>query len=98
MTITKHRSGPSLVIELEGRLDTVTAADLERELKGSLDGVTDLVFDCSRLDYLTSAGLRALLFAYKALRGKGEIRVTNVNEMVREVFEVTGFTGIMTVE
>lgn len=98
MKITKELNGTTLNIALEGRLDTTTAPDLEKELKGSLDGVTELVLDFSKLDYISSAGLRVLLSAHKTMSGKGGMKVTNVNEIVQEVFEVTGFSDILTIE
>lgn len=98
MKITKELNGTTLNIALEGRLDTTTAPDLEKELKGGLDGVTELVLDFSKLDYISSAGLRVLLSAHKTMSGKGGMKVTNVNEIVQEVFEVTGFSDILTIE
>ena len=83
---------------LEGRLDTTTAPELERELKNDLDGATRLTLDFSKLDYISSAGLRVLLSAHKAMSRKDGMTVTNVNEMVREVFEVTGFSDILNIE
>lgn len=98
MTITKNLNGTTLTVALEGRLDTTTAPELENELKGSMDGITELIMDFSKLDYISSAGLRVLLSAHKAMRGKGQMKVTNVNEIVQEVFEVTGFSDILTIE
>ena len=98
MTINKNKSGSTLTIALEGRLDTTTAPDLEKEIKTSLDGVTELVMDFSKLDYISSAGLRVLLSAHKAMSKQGAMKVVNVNEMVMEVFEVTGFSDILTIE
>ncbi len=98
MTINKNRSGSTLTIALEGRLDTTTAPDLEKEIKVGLDGVTELVMDFSKLDYISSAGLRVLLSAHKAMSKQGAMKVVNVNEMVMEVFEVTGFSDILTIE
>ena len=95
MTITKNRNGNVLNIALEGRLDTTTAPELEGELKTSLDGVTELVFDFTKLDYISSAGLRVLLSAQKQMSKQGSMKVTHVNEMVMEVFEVTGFAGLL---
>lgn len=98
MTINKTQNGTALEIALEGRLDTVTAPDLESVLKESLDGAESLVFDLSKLDYISSAGLRVLLSAHKAMSSKGGMKVTHVNEIVQEVFEVTGFSDILTIE
>ena len=98
MTMTKNINGTTLEIALEGRLDTMTAPELEAELNNSLDGVESLVLNFSKLDYISSAGLRVLLSAHKIMSAKGGMKVTNVNEIVREVLEVTGFTDILTVE
>ena len=98
MTITKTQNGTALTIALEGRLDTMTAPELEAELKKSLDGVETLNLDFSKLDYISSAGLRVLLSAHKLMSAKGGMKVTNVNEIVQEVFEVTGFAEILTIE
>jgi len=95
MKIEKKLNEKTLVIELEGRLDTTTAPQLEAELKNSLDGVTELVFDLGALEYISSAGLRVLLSAFKIMRNKGKMKVTNANELVKEVFEVTGFSDFL---
>ena len=98
MTITKTQNGTALTVALEGRLDTTTAPDLEKALRDSLDGVTNLTLDFTRLEYISSAGLRVLLSTHKAMAGKGGMKVTHVNEIVNEVFEVTGFADILTIE
>ena len=98
MTITKKQNGTALEIALEGRLDTMTAPELEAELKQSLEAADSLVLDFGKLDYISSAGLRVLLSAHKTMSSKGGMKVTNVNEIVREVFEVTGFADILTIE
>ena len=98
MTITKTQNGAALTIALEGRLDTMTAPELEKELKASLDGIESLELDFGKLDYISSAGLRVLLSAHKTMSGRGGMKITHVNEIVREVFDVTGFTDILTVE
>ena len=98
MTINKTMNGTALEIALEGRLDTMTAPELEAELSKSLDSAESLKMDFSKLDYISSAGLRVLLSAHKAMSAKGGMKVTNVNEIVREVLEVTGFMDILTVE
>ena len=86
------------VFSLEGRLDTTTAPDLEQKLRASLDGVSELTLDLEKLEYISSAGLRVLLAAQKLMSKKGEMKVKNVNEAVSEVFEVTGFSDILTIE
>ena len=98
MTIEKIQDGRKLTIALEGRLDTTTAPALEEELKNSLNPVTELVFDFGRLEYISSAGLRVLLYANRTMWGKGTMKVINVNELVQEVFEVTGFSSFLTIE
>ena len=98
MTITKNQNGNALTIALEGRLDTTTAPELEQELKNSFDGIDALTLDFSKLDYISSAGLRVLLSAHKAMSAKGGLKVIHVNEIVNEVFEVTGFSDILTIE
>ena len=98
MKINKKQDGSKLVIALEGRLDTTTAPELEQELKTSLDGVTDLTLDMTNLDYISSAGLRVLLSAHKTMMKQGQMKVTNASEIVKEVFEVTGFSDILNIE
>ncbi len=98
MKITKNQNGTCLNIAVQGRMDTTTAPELEKELRESLDGVTELTLDFSKLDYISSAGLRVLLSAHKTMRDKGSMKVTNANEIVQEVFDVTGFSDILTIE
>ena len=98
MTISKELNGSALILALEGRLDTMTSPELEAELNKSLDGADSLILDFSKLDYISSAGLRVLLSAHKAMIAKGGMTITNVNEVVQEVFEVTGFADILTIE
>ena len=98
MTIKKNMNGTQLNIALEGRLDTTTAPELEQTLKDSLDSVDALIMDFSKLDYISSAGLRVLLSAHKTMAKKGGMKVTNVNEIVKEVFDVTGFSDILNIE
>ena len=98
MTINKKVNGNALEIALEGRLDTMTAPELEAELNQSLAGADSLTLDFSKLDYISSAGLRVLLSAHKTMSAKGGMKVTHVNEIVSEVFDVTGFADILTIE
>ena len=98
MIITKKQDGSALVIALEGRLDTTTAPELEAELKTCLDGITDLTLDLTNLDYISSAGLRVLLSAHKTMMKQGQMKVTNASEIVKEVFDVTGFCDILNIE
>ena len=98
MTIQKNLQGTTLHVALEGRLDTTTAPELEAELKASLDGITELDLDFEKLEYLSSAGLRVLLAAQKTMNKQGTMVIHHVNETIREVFEVTGFIDILTIE
>ena len=98
MNISKKQNGANLEIALEGRLDTVTSPELEKELKASLDGADTLTLDFAKLDYISSAGLRVLLSAHKQMSAKGGMKVVNVNEIVKEVLDVTGFSDILTIE
>ncbi|MBR2281760.1 MAG: STAS domain-containing protein [Spirochaetales bacterium] len=98
MTINKEKNGNSLVIALEGRLDTVTAPQLEEELKSSIDGVDALTFDFAKLVYISSAGLRVLLSAQKTMNKQGSMRLVNVGAEIKDIFDVTGFSDILTIE
>lgn len=98
MTITKKIEGSALTVAVEGRLDTVTSPDLEAALSESLEGVTELTLDFSGLEYISSAGLRVLLATQKKMNAQGSMKVCGVNETVGEVFEVTGFADILTIE
>ena len=97
MTISKALEGSKLTIMLEGRLDTTTSPALEAELKDALTGITELVFDFEKLEYISSAGLRILLANQKIMNKQGNMLIKNVNEVISEVFEVTGFADILTV-
>ena len=97
MTINKTQNGGALTVALEGRLDTTTAPDLEKSL-GTLDGVTELTMDFEKLDYISSAGLRVLLSAQKIMSKKGSMKVIHVSSIIMEIFEVTGFSDILTIE
>ena len=98
MNINKIKDGKMLAIELEGRLDTVSAPQLEAELKSDLNGTEILIFDFSGLEYLSSAGLRVLLSAQKVMNRQGEMKIKNVNSVIMDIFEITGFTEILTIE
>jgi len=98
MNIVKTQEGNKLTIALEGRLDTMTAPELDQELKGSLEGIQELVVDMAQLEYVSSAGLRVLLSAQKVMNKQGEMVVKNVSEQIMEVFEVTGFTDILNIQ
>ena len=98
LDIKKTPNGSELTIALKGRLDTLTAPQLEEELNAALDGVESLGFDFSELEYISSAGLRVLLSAQKTMNTKGSMTVKNVSEEIREIFDVTGFSDILTIE
>ena len=97
MEIIKNIEGSVCTVALEGRLDTTTAPQLEAELKSSLNGISELVFDFTKLEYISSAGLRVLLSAQKVMNQQGSMKITNVAPEIMEVFEITGFTDILTV-
>ena len=97
MTIEKNLNGTELTLTIVGRLDTTTAPILEQEVK-ELGGVTKLVLDFANLEYISSAGLRILLGAQKTMNKQGEMIIKNVNDTISEVFEVTGFVDILTIE
>ena len=98
MEIIKQQNADELAIALKGRLDTTTAPQLEAELKQGLDGVTSLSLDFAELEYLSSAGLRVLLAAQKVMSKQGKMVIRNVNETIGEIFEITGFSDILTIE
>ena len=98
LNITKNEENTTLTLSLEGRLDTVTAPQLEAEIAGSVEGLTLLVLDFEKLEYISSAGLRVLLSAQKKMKNQGEMKVVRVNETINEVFEMTGFADILTIE
>lgn len=98
MTIDKQINGSELTLSLTGRLDTTTAPELEAVIKENITGVTNLVMDFAGLEYLSSAGLRVILSAQKIMNKQGEMVIRNVNETINEVFEITGFIDILTIE
>ena len=98
MTINKMTEGTKLTVALSGRMDTSTAPLLDAELKASLPGVKELVLDFAELSYLSSAGLRVLLGAQKTMVRQGGMVLKNVNETIMEVFEITGFVDILTIQ
>ena len=98
MNINKTLDGTTLRLALEGRLDTTTAPQLEAELKQSMDGITLLELDFDKLEYLSSAGLRLILTAQKTMNKQGKMVIRHVNETIMEVFEVTGFIDILTID
>ncbi len=98
MTITKTEAGNTLTMKLEGRLDTMTSSILEEEVKTLDPSLKTLILDFASLDYVSSAGLRVILSFQKVMNKQGSMKITNVNETVMEVFEVTGFADILTIE
>lgn len=98
MELIKNKSGQDLEIKVEGRLDTTTAPELEKELNSCLDGIEKLTMDFSELAYISSAGLRVLLSAQKKMNKQGSMVIKNVNDIVMEIFDVTGFVDILTIE
>ena len=98
MNIEKINNGNELTLKIEGRLDTTTAPVLDRELTDCLPGVEKLVFDLADLEYLSSAGLRVLLTAQKVMNKQGEMTLIHVNETIMEIFDITGFVDILTIE
>ncbi len=98
LNIKKNQENEILTVALEGRLDTTTAPELEETLQASLDGVTELVFDFTDLQYISSAGLRVLLSAQKAMNQKGKMKICHVSPEIMEIFDVTGFVEILDIE
>lgn len=98
MTVETKKTGTDLEIIIDGRLDTTTSPELEYKLKESLDGVENLVINLKSLEYVSSAGLRVLLQAQKTMNKQGKMIIRNVSEEVMEIFEVTGFNDILTIE
>ena len=98
MTITKTQNGGTMTVSVAGRLDTTTAPDLEKEFSQALPALQELTIDLKDLDYISSAGLRVLLSAHKTMARKGGMKIINVNDLVMEVFDVTGFVDILNIE
>ena len=98
MTIEKTVTGASVALNIIGRLDTTTAPELEATIDGCAAGITELVLDCSALEYVSSAGLRVILKAQKLMNAQGSMKLVHVNETIMEVFDITGFSDILTIE
>ncbi len=98
MEIEKKLNADELTVIVDGRLDTTTAPQFEDEVRSSLDNIKTLVFDFEKLEYISSAGLRVLLAMQKIMNKQGSMIVKNVNETVMDVFDVTGFVDILTIE
>ena len=98
MTIEKTITGTAATLKIVGRLDTTTAPELEVTIDGCIAGIKELVLDCSALEYVSSAGLRVILKAQKLMNAQGNMKLTHVNETIMEVFDITGFADILTIE
>ena len=98
MTIEIRKNAEEIVLEITGRLDTITAPALDKTINENLGEIKSLILDCKNLEYISSAGLRVLLSTQKKLQQKGTMKIKNVREEVMEVFEITGFVDILTVE
>ena len=98
MTIEKAITGTAATLKIVGRLDTTTAPELEATIDACAAGLKDLVLDCSALEYVSSAGLRVILKAQKMMNAQGAMKLTHVNETIMEVFDITGFADILTIE
>ena len=98
MTIDKEINGTTTTLSIGGRLDTSTAPELEAVINNDLNDTSDLIINLENLEYVSSAGLRVILKAQKIMNDKGNMKVINVNDMVMEVFDITGFADILTIE
>ena len=98
MTIEKTINGTTASFNIIGRLDTTTAPELEAAIDGCAAGLKELVLDCGGLEYISSAGLRVILKAQKLMNAQGSMKLTGVNETIMEVFDITGFADILTIE
>ena len=98
MTIEKTMTAGAVALKIVGRLDTTTAPELETAIDACVAGIKELVLDCSALEYVSSAGLRVILKAQKLMNAQGSMKLTHVNETIMEVFDITGFADILTIE
>ena len=98
MKINKVSDGNKLTVSISGRLDTVTAPELEAVVTGDLSGVSEFIIDMNELEYISSAGLRVLLLAQKTMNKQGTMLIKNVNSDIMEVFDMTGFTSVLNIE
>ena len=98
MTIEKTVAGTAVALKIVGRLDTTTAPELEKTIDSCGLSIKELVLDCSELEYVSSAGLRVILKAQKLMNAQGNMKLTHVNETIMEVFDITGFADILTIE
>ena len=98
LKVEKKLEDDKLYVADEGRLDTITSPDLEKEINESIEGVKDLTIDFDKVEYISSSGLRVLLAEQKVMNKQGSMKLINVNDTIMEIFEVTGFTDILTIE
>ncbi len=98
MTINKEAKGSKLTMAIEGRVDTTTAPELDNQLKDSIEGVTDLILDFTKVEYVSSAGLRVLLSAQKTMNKQGQMKLIGVSDDIKEIFDITGFSEILSFE
>ena len=98
LEINRKTDGQKMTVMLEGRLDTTTAPQLETEMKENLNGVQKLILDFEKLEYISSAGLRVLLSTQKTMAKQGSMKLIHVSDVISEIFEVTGFADILTIE
>ena len=98
MNITKTTNGSAATLTIAGRLDTTTAPELEATIDGCIAELTELVLDCAALEYVSSAGLRVILKAQKLMNARGSMKLTHVNATIMEIFDITGFADILTIE
>ncbi|WP_028504794.1 STAS domain-containing protein [Ruminococcus sp. FC2018] len=98
MTINKESKGSKLTMAIQGRVDTTTAPELDKQLRESIDGVTDLILDFTKVEYVSSAGLRVLLSAQKIMNKQGQMKLIGVSDDIKEIFDITGFSEILTFE
>ena len=99
MNVTKKQTGSELLVEIEGDINTTTAPELHADVAENLEGITNLIIDFKKVDYVSSAGLRVLLVMYKTMNGQGgEMVIRNVNSEVMDVFSMTGFDSFLTIE
>ena len=98
MTINKEAKGSKLTMAIEGRVDTTTAPELDNQLRDSIEGVTDLILDFTKVEYVSSAGLRVLLSAQKTMNKQGQMKLIGVSDDIKEIFDITGFSEILSFE
>ena len=98
MTIEKTITGTAAVLKIVGRMDMTTAPELETAINDCVAGINELILDCDELEYVSSAGLRVILKAQKLMNAQGNMKLTHVNETIMEVFDITGFADILTIE